>query len=112
MSVRTRSGRSAITNWSVERRFPKSGAALLQIRPETGRTHQIRVHLSAAGLPIWGDPVYGKARSARGPELGRPALHAGVLGFEHPSRHERLRFEALPPDDLTGLLAWLADSEA
>ncbi|MEE2674045.1 MAG: RluA family pseudouridine synthase [Myxococcota bacterium] len=113
MSVRTRSGRSAVTNWRVEARFPRSGAALLEIRPETGRTHQIRVHLAAAGLPIWGDPVYGKAKSIRAdaPLLERPALHAVVLGFRHPTRGEVLRFETPLPPDLEALVGWLGERE-
>ena len=109
MSVRTRSGRAAVTNWRVEERFPRSGAALLELRPETGRTHQIRVHLAAAGLPIWGDAVYGKAKSTAtgAPTLERPALHAVVLGFRHPTRGETLRFEAPLPADLEALVDWL-----
>ena len=114
MSVRTRSGREAVTNWRVEARFPGSGATLFEVRPETGRTHQIRVHLSAAGLPIWADPVYGKAKVTPpgAPALGRPALHAAVLGFRHPTRGERLRFEAPFPSDLEALLTWLREREA
>lgn len=114
MSVVTRSGREAVTSWRVEERFRRSTAALLEIRPETGRTHQIRVHLSAAGMPIWGDPVYGRARSSasRGPAVLRPALHAAVLGFRHPTRKQTLRFEAPLPEDLAELVAWLRDREA
>jgi len=109
MSVRTNAGREAVTNWQVEERYPARGAALLEVRPETGRTHQIRVHLSASGLPIWGDPVYGKARAvtAKAPVLTRPALHAAVLGFRHPTRGEFLRFETRLPPDLETLVAWL-----
>ncbi len=102
MSVRTRSGRPAVTNWKLRERLT-DGAALLEVRPETGRTHQIRVHLASSGLPILGDPVYGRSRgSGRSPRdelLDRPALHAAVLGFTHPTSGERVRFEApLPPD--------------
>jgi 23S rRNA pseudouridine1911/1915/1917 synthase len=118
MSVRTRAGRDAVTNWRVVERFRKSGIALLEIRPETGRTHQIRVHLAASGLPILGDPVYGRgstrrraSRAIRTPPLDRPALHASVLGFRHPTRGERLRFEAPFPEDLEAALAWLRASE-
>ncbi len=114
MSVRTRSGRAAVTNWRVETRFPNSGLSLLEIRPETGRTHQIRVHLSAAGLPIAGDPFYGRERRRATTSLQRPALHAAVLGFSHPATSERMRFEAPLPADLAALLADLraANEEA
>jgi len=83
----------------------------LEIRPETGRTHQIRVHLASIGLPIVGDPVYGRARSG-GAAPGRPALHAARLGFAHPRTGEPLRFEAPLPQDLAELLADLERREA
>ena len=110
MSVHTRSGREAHTAWRVRERFPTSGASWLEIRPETGRTHQIRVHLASAGMPIVGDAVYGRARR-RDLRLARAALHAAVLGFDHPTTGERMRFEAPPPDDLAELLARLARRE-
>ena len=106
MSLATRRGRPAATGWAVVRRFARSGCALLELRPETGRTHQLRVHLASAGLPILGDPVYGKAREP-GLALVRPALHAAVLGFTHPSRRERMRFEAPLPADIAEALAAL-----
>jgi 23S rRNA pseudouridine1911/1915/1917 synthase len=116
MSVRTREGRAAITNWTVTERYPRSGMTLLEIRPETGRTHQIRVHLASAGMPIVGDAVYGKAvaakRLADEPALERQALHAAVLGFTHPRTGERLSFEAPLPEDLAKLAEWLTDREA
>lgn len=118
MSVRTRRGRAAVTNWNIDERFPATGTSLLSIRPETGRTHQIRVHLAASGMPISGDPVYGRSspvgrrRLPGEPELGRPALHAAVLGFDHPVTRQRLRFEAPLPEDLTHFLAWLREREA
>lgn len=106
MSVRSRTGRVAATAWRVLERFPASNLSHLEIRPETGRTHQIRVHLSSAGLPLVGDPVYGRARR-RMPgglsPLERPALHAVVLGFTHPVTGERLSFSAPLPDDLISL---------
>jgi 23S rRNA pseudouridine1911/1915/1917 synthase len=103
MSVKLRpgrSGRAALTDWAVLERFATSARSHLEIRPQTGRTHQIRVHLASIGLPIVADPVYGKSRAQhRVPSLTRPALHAAVLGFVHPRGGERLRFEAsLPPD--------------
>jgi 23S rRNA pseudouridine1911/1915/1917 synthase len=111
MSVVTGSGRTAQTVWRVRERFPAAGHALLEVRPETGRTHQIRVHLASAGLPIAGDPVYGRARPGRrgGPALGleRPALHAAVLGFRHPRSGEKVRFETQPPADFSAALARL-----
>ena len=113
MSVATKSGRASATNWSVLQRFPRAGISELSIEPETGRTHQIRVHLASVGLPIVGDVVYGRARG-RDAVLGRPALHAACLGFDHPVNGERLRFEAPLPPDLaelrSGLLAELSEA--
>ncbi len=112
MSVATRRGRQACTVWHVTRRFPASGQSWLEVRPETGRTHQIRVHLASAGLPIIGDPVYGRrGRTGQDARLGRPALHAEVLGFDHPRGGARMRFEAPPPADIADLLARLAERE-
>ncbi|MHC4409680.1 MAG: RluA family pseudouridine synthase [Planctomycetota bacterium] len=110
MSVRGTASRAARTVWRVVRRFPKSQRAELEIFPETGRTHQIRVHLASIGLPIVGDTVYGRSRS-RGAELGRPALHAAALGFAHPRSGKSMRFLAPLPADLMQLLANLERSE-
>ena len=99
--------RRAATAWRVRERFPAHGCALLEVRPETGRTHQIRVHLASVGLPLVGDPVYGRAREGAA-LLARPALHAAVLGFDHPRSGERQRFEAPLPADLGALLARLS----
>jgi 23S rRNA pseudouridine1911/1915/1917 synthase len=111
MSVATRRGREARTAWRVARRFPASDRSWLEVRPETGRTHQIRVHLASVGLPIEGDPVYGR-RGRTSARLDRPALHAAVLGFDHPRSGVRLRFEAPLPADLADLLEQLALREA
>ena len=105
MSVEAKAGKASVTNWRVRRRFREAMTSELEIRPETGRTHQIRVHLSSAGLPIVGDTVYGRARG-NDAALGRPALHAAHLGFEHPATSRRLRFESPLPDDL---IEWIAD---
>jgi 23S rRNA pseudouridine1911/1915/1917 synthase len=103
MSTRARVSRSAVTHWRVEQRLRE--ATLLRVRLETGRTHQIRVHMASIGLPLLGDPVYGGGRSlpaARG--LARQALHATLLGFTHPTSGARLRFESPLPADLRALL--------
>jgi 23S rRNA pseudouridine1911/1915/1917 synthase len=108
-----RTGRAALTRWVVVERFGASSRSLLRIQPQTGRTHQIRVHLAAIGLPIVGDPVYGRLRAqGRAPSLSRPALHAAVLGFSHPRGGERWRFEAPLPPDLVGLREALLAREA
>ena len=111
MSVDAATAREAHTAWRVLRRFPASDRSWLEIRPETGRTHQIRVHLASIGLPIAGDPVYGRAKRERTP-LSRPALHAAVLGFTHPRTGQRMRFEAPLPADLAALLQELERREA
>jgi 23S rRNA pseudouridine1911/1915/1917 synthase len=110
MSVATRAGRTARSAWTVRRRFPASGVVLLEVRPETGRTHQIRVHLAATGLPIVGDAVYGRSRG-KAFAIARPALHAAVLGFDHPRSGERRRFEAPLAPDLAELVESLARRE-
>jgi 23S rRNA pseudouridine1911/1915/1917 synthase len=87
--------REAITNFELVELFPSH--ALLAVKLETGRTHQIRVHLSAIGLPVAGDPVYGRPH-----ELGleRQFLHASRLAFSHPFTGERVDVESPLPDDL------------
>jgi 23S rRNA pseudouridine1911/1915/1917 synthase len=107
MSVHAPVAREAHTGWRVLARYPRSQRAWLEVRPETGRTHQIRVHLASAGLPLAGDPVYGRGRASPA-DPARPALHAAVLGFQHPRSGERVRFEAPLPADLAGLLERLA----
>ena len=112
MSVRTRSGRRAVTCWKVLERFDPPGVSWLELKPETGRTHQLRVHLSSIGLPLLGDVVYGRAhrdRSRRLPRVERPALHAAVLGFLHPRTGERLLFESNWPEDLQEAVAALRE---
>ncbi|MFA7346841.1 MAG: RluA family pseudouridine synthase [Desulfurivibrionaceae bacterium] len=100
MAVRE-DGREAVTNWRVLERFVQ-GFALLELGLETGRTHQIRVHMAALSHPVAGDPVYGR-KNSRYPELGitRQCLHAHTLSFSHPRTGENLRFTApLWPDML------------
>jgi 23S rRNA pseudouridine1911/1915/1917 synthase len=98
-STRARTGRDARTHWELVQRLGE--LTLLRVKLETGRTHQIRVHLASVGLPVAGDPVYGGGRSvARLLGLERQALHAAVLGFEHPAGAGWLRFTSELPDDL------------
>lgn len=112
-------GRRAVTHYSVEERFAgPPGTTLLRLALETGRTHQIRVHLAHAGYPILGDGVYGTShlssvhRLSKGAQLAlarlrRQALHATILGFEHPRTGKRHRFERPPPADMQALIAAL-----
>jgi 23S rRNA pseudouridine1911/1915/1917 synthase len=88
-------GRAAVTRWHVLRAGARH--TLLEVRLETGRRHQIRVHLAGLGHPIAGDATYG----ARTDPLRRLALHATVLGFDHPRTGARLRFVSAPPRSFT-----------
>ena len=89
-------GRPARTHYRRLAVWPEHGVSLLEVRLETGRTHQIRVHLAAVGLPVAGDPRYG---AGRGP-APRLFLHAAHLGLDHPVTGERLEVDAPLPDDL------------
>jgi RluA family pseudouridine synthase len=93
-------GKPAITHLTVIARFQHH--ALIEARPETGRTHQIRVHLAVQGYAIVADGLYGDGQGVAGIE--RLALHARALSFEHPITHEALRFEAPYPDDFESAL--------
>jgi len=99
-SLDTETPRDAVTHFELVELFPRH--ALLDVRLETGRTHQIRVHLAAIDLPVAGDRVYGRPR-----ELGleRQFLHAARLGFEHPITGERMEMQSPLPPDLAKALA-------
>ena len=93
-------GKEAITHWSVKQRF--SGFTHVALRLETGRTHQIRVHMSSVGHPLFGDTVYGGGRTkiemqSAGTVMGQ-CLHAKTIGFVHPTSGERLFFESDLPE--------------
>jgi 23S rRNA pseudouridine1911/1915/1917 synthase len=97
--------RPALTRWTVVERF--AGAALVEVELQTGRQHQIRVHLAHVGLPILGDHVYGRGRAGPGPmAVPRQMLHARLLAFAHPLSGEPVRAESpLPPDFRAALAA-------
>ncbi len=120
--TRGEGGRHAVTHYEVIARYKgasgKPVAALLRLRLETGRTHQIRVHLAHIGHPVMGDPVYaagfkasarrlGPAAAAALEALGRQALHAAELGFRHPATGRHLRFESPLPAGMARLEAAL-----
>ena len=95
MAVNHRTGRPAVTHWKVLARYP--GYTHVQCRLETGRTHQIRVHMAAQGHPVLGDPVYGGVRKGF-PELAGQCLHARRLTFRHPRTGETVCVQCpLPP---------------
>jgi 23S rRNA pseudouridine1911/1915/1917 synthase len=109
-------GKTAVTHYRTMRPLPPF-ASVLECRLETGRTHQIRVHMAEIGHPLIGDPLYtarltGKAQVQKllsNLGFARQALHAGVLGFEHPMTGEELRFQSALPADLARLIAALSE---
>ncbi len=115
MSGTARHGKHAVTHWRVVGRYPE--ACLIRLRLETGRTHQIRVHLSEAGHPLLGDPVYGGSGRLKNLKdaglrslvkgLGRQALHAKTLGFIHPVTGQYLEFDSELPPDMQSVLDYL-----
>jgi len=123
MTVLRSGGKRAVTRYTVLEKFgpaERPFASLIECRLETGRTHQIRVHLTHVGHPLVGDPQYGRARAApraKNPAeeaaftaataFNRQALHAFVLGFQHPSLHKTLRFESPWPADFSSLVGAL-----
>jgi 23S rRNA pseudouridine1911/1915/1917 synthase len=120
MAVLRGGGKLARTRYRLLERFGPDArplASLIECRLETGRTHQIRVHLTHLGHPLIGDPTYGRARQAPRPKtpaeeaayattanFSRQALHAFVLGFQHPSLHKTMRFESPWPADFATLV--------
>ncbi|HEV8232111.1 MAG TPA: RluA family pseudouridine synthase [Thermoanaerobaculia bacterium] len=108
--------RESRTLYEIEREWPALGLTLLRCRLVTGRTHQIRVHLAAAGLPVVGDPVYGRPRydrvrdadlRRRLAEFPRQALHAERIVFSHPATNEEIEIVAPMPADMVALIAEL-----
>ncbi len=120
----SKAGRHAVTNYRTLQTYGQAPgksvgtplASLVECRLETGRTHQIRIHMAHLSAPLLGDPLYGKGRSAPLANLDdgklfndfrRQALHAAILGFEHPVTGEPLRFETEPPKDMQRLIGFL-----
>lgn len=103
-TVTDRGSKRAVTHFAVLERF--GDYTFVELKLETGRTHQIRVHMKYIGHPLVGDPVYG-GRSGRTLGMSGQALHAGVLGFVHPRTGEQLTFSAPLPDDMEHVLGIL-----
>jgi 23S rRNA pseudouridine1911/1915/1917 synthase len=100
-------GRPARTRYRVLRVFPR--CALVEVFPETGRTHQVRVHMQSIGHPLVGDPLYSRRRT---PLLGRQFLHAHLLRFTHPRTGEAMAFHSPLPPDLQGVVEALERGES
>lgn len=99
-------GKHAVTHFQVIERF--GDFSLVECRLETGRTHQIRVHMNYIGFPLAGDPKYGPRKTI---DFGGQVLHAGVLGFKHPVTGEYLEFSADLPEDFKALLEEMRSKE-
>ena len=102
MAVEPKNGRDAITHYRVLERLPFAGCTYTEMTLETGRTHQIRVHMAHLGHPVVGDKTYGRRKEKY--ELVGQTLHAKVLGFKHPISGEELRFESPLPEYFQRLL--------
>jgi 23S rRNA pseudouridine1911/1915/1917 synthase len=119
-SLKARHGKHSVTRWRVKERYGR--ISLIELRLETGRTHQIRVHLTESGFPLLGDPLYhdgGRVNNLADPRLkkmitslGRQALHARTLGFIHPVTGEYLEFSSPLPPDLQALCDYLTSLSA
>lgn len=117
MAVLSHGGKRAVTHYRVQTRFPHH--THIRVKLETGRTHQIRVHMAHIGFPLIGDPVYGKRfKIPKGASneliealksFPRQALHAATLGLEHPASGEYTEWSAPVPDDMKALLRALAE---
>ncbi len=108
MAVVERGGRWAATSWQVLEEYEQEGVGLVELRPESGRTHQLRVHMAFLGAPILADPIYGgRCRGSAFPVAERLCLHASELAFRHPFDGRPLRFKADIWPDMATVLAGL-----
>lgn len=107
MAVNLKNGRRAVTHFKVLERF--ADTTLLELRLETGRTHQIRVHMSYIGHPLVGDNVYGRKKQKY--DFEGQALHAGTLGFIHPGTGEYVEYKAEPPEEFERLIERLRNGQ-
>jgi RluA family pseudouridine synthase len=124
MTVNPRSGKEAVTEYRVLERF--DGYAVLELRPRTGRMHQIRIHLQSIGMPLLSDPTYGdgepfflscikpgyRSVGEEKPLLDRTALHAFAISFDHPTNGERTNLMAEVPKDMNSVLRYLRKFKA
>lgn len=118
MSTASRRGKPALTRWRVLERY--GAFTLLEARIETGRTHQIRVHLGSLGHPVAGDSVYGGSKRVIEPpalravlkKLARQALHASRLSFRHPVTGREMTFESPLPEDMAEVIRFLRERAA
>ena len=102
MAINEKNGKPAITHYKVLQRFAKY--TYMEFRLETGRTHQIRVHMASIGHPLLGDELYGNPKNLAMKGLQGQTLHAMVIGFVHPTTHEYMEFEAPLPEYFQNLL--------
>ena len=106
MAINEKNGKPAITHYKVLQRFAKY--TYMEFQLETGRTHQIRVHMASIGHPLLGDELYGNPKNLAMKGLQGQTLHAMVIGFVHPSTHEYMEFEAPLPEYFQNLLLKLS----
>ena len=120
MSSKARQGKPAVTHWSLLKDFPAAKLSLIELRLETGRTHQIRVHFSELGFPLVGDPLYGRPQSKLKQnqplatlikDLPGQALHARTLGFIHPKNGKYLEFSSEIPPTLGRIITYLEQNQ-
>jgi 23S rRNA pseudouridine1911/1915/1917 synthase len=119
MSAHPRRGKAALTFWRVLKEFP-GPLTLMELTPQTGRTHQLRVHLASEGHPVLGDATYGGGVSrlkghlrlkGLAPLVRRQLLHARYLGITHPRTGEKISWEAPPPEDFQGVVDYLENQK-